>query len=52
MVGSAQAAEAIKVILSIGNLLVGKLVIIDIKTMQWQNFSVNKDPLCKVCESK
>ena len=52
MVGSAQAAEAIKVILSIGNLLVGKLVVIDIKTMQWQNFSINKDPLCKVCSSK
>ena len=52
MIGSAQAAEAIKVMLSIGNLLVGKLAVIDIKTMQWQNFSVNKDPACKVCSTK
>ncbi len=52
MIGSAQAAEAIKVMLSIGNLLVGKLAVINIKTMQWQNFSVNKDPACKVCSAK
>jgi molybdopterin/thiamine biosynthesis adenylyltransferase len=52
MIGSAQAAEAIKVMLSIGNLLIGKLVVVNIKTMQWQTFSVNKDPVCKVCSAK
>ena len=49
MIGTAQAAETIKILLSIGSPLVGKLATLDIKTMRWQTFIVKKDPHCEVC---
>jgi molybdopterin/thiamine biosynthesis adenylyltransferase len=52
MIGSAQAAEVIKILLSIGETLVGSLGILDIKSMKWQMFTVKKDPACKVCSEK
>ncbi|MCH9781721.1 HesA/MoeB/ThiF family protein [Methylophilaceae bacterium] len=52
MIGSAQAAEAIKILLSIGETLVGSLGTLNIKSMKWQMFTVKKDPACKVCSAK
>ncbi len=49
IIGSSQAAEAIKILLSIGDPLIGSLAILNIKTMGWQSFIVKKDPNCKVC---
>ncbi len=51
IVGSMQAAEAIKVIAGIGEPLVGRLQCLDALTMQWHQIRYRKDPGCAVCGS-
>jgi adenylyltransferase/sulfurtransferase len=49
IIGAIQAMEAIKVISNFGQPLVGKLLLLDAKTMQWKTFSLPKDPACPSC---
>jgi len=49
IIGSVQAAEAMKLILNIGKSLVGKLLILESKEMIWRNLKIIKDPHCPVC---
>jgi len=49
IVGAIQAMEAIKVISNLGQPLVGKLLLLDAKTMHWQTFSLPKDAQCPSC---
>ncbi|MCH8030117.1 MAG: molybdopterin-synthase adenylyltransferase MoeB [Candidatus Dadabacteria bacterium] len=49
IVGAMQAAEAIKLVLGKGNPLIGKLLIIDIMNMKFNEFTVKKDPKCPIC---
>lgn len=49
MIGTAQAAEAIKLLLNIGESLQGRLLLLDALGMQWRTISLKKDPACKVC---
>jgi molybdopterin-synthase adenylyltransferase len=49
IVGSMQAAEAIKVLLSIGRTLTGRLVMYDARLMHWHEVRVPRDPACPVC---
>jgi molybdopterin/thiamine biosynthesis adenylyltransferase len=49
MVGTTQAAEALKVLAGIGTSLVGRLVILDALAMEWRTIRLKKDPGCKVC---
>jgi len=49
IIGSIQALEAMKVVLKIGQSLVGKLLIFDGLTMQWQTMKLTKNPLCPSC---
>lgn len=49
IIGSAQAAEALKILLKIGNPLVGRLFTIDALTMIPRVISLPKDPLCLAC---
>jgi adenylyltransferase/sulfurtransferase len=49
VIGAMQAIEAIKVICSIGETLVGKLQIFDAKTMQWRTVKLRQDPQCPIC---
>jgi molybdopterin/thiamine biosynthesis adenylyltransferase len=49
IVGSMQAAEAIKVLAGIGEPLVGRLLSLDALTMQWHNVRFRRDPACLVC---
>jgi molybdopterin/thiamine biosynthesis adenylyltransferase/rhodanese-related sulfurtransferase len=49
IVGSIQALEALKVILGLGEPLVGKLMAYDSLEQSFRNFKVNRDPNCPAC---
>ncbi len=49
IIGSLQAMEAIKLILGIGEPLVGRLVIFDALEMSWREVRVPRNPDCPVC---
>ena len=49
IIGSVQATEAIKVILGLGESLVGRLLILDAQTMEWREIKLKKDLDCPVC---
>ncbi|HEY8739654.1 MAG TPA: molybdopterin-synthase adenylyltransferase MoeB [Candidatus Dormibacteraeota bacterium] len=48
-VGIIQATETVKLILGIGEPLVGRLLMYDALDMTFRNFKVRKDPNCPVC---
>lgn len=52
MVGSIQAAEAIKVLAGFGEPLVGRLLCVDALTMQWNTIRFKRDPACPVCHHR
>ncbi|WP_101759745.1 molybdopterin-synthase adenylyltransferase MoeB [Oceanicoccus sp. KOV_DT_Chl] len=49
MVGSMQALEVIKIISGFGQSLLGQLVLVDAKTMEWRRLTVTKSADCPVC---
>jgi len=49
IVGSAQAAEALKLIAGVGVSLAGRLLLLDALVMQWREVRVPRDPQCPVC---
>jgi adenylyltransferase/sulfurtransferase len=49
LIGTIQATEAIKVLLGLGETLVGKLLTIDVMTMSFRTLSIRKDPDCPAC---
>ncbi|MGB0467204.1 MAG: molybdopterin-synthase adenylyltransferase MoeB [Pontibacterium sp.] len=49
IIGSVQAMEALKVLASVGEPLVGKLLLLDGRTMDWRSLKLRKDPACPVC---
>jgi len=49
MIGATQAAEAMKVILNLGNSLTGRLLLLNAKDMIWKDITIKKDKACKVC---
>ncbi|CAM5213396.1 Molybdopterin/thiamine biosynthesis adenylyltransferase OS=Castellaniella defragrans OX=75697 GN=HNR28_001414 PE=4 SV=1 [Castellaniella defragrans] len=49
MVGSVQAAEAIKLMTGVGEPLVGRLLSVDALRMQWHAVRFRRDPACRVC---
>jgi len=49
IVGTLQAAETIKIILNIGNPLIGRLVHVDALNMRFREFELKKDPHCSLC---
>ena len=48
-VGSIQATEVVKVILDIGEPLVGRLLLIDALTMEFRSVRTRRDPACPLC---
>ncbi|RUM82397.1 MAG: molybdopterin-synthase adenylyltransferase MoeB [Candidatus Thioglobus sp.] len=52
MLGTMQALQAIKVVLNLGEQLVGKLMIIDALDLTFRAVKINKDVSCPVCCSK
>jgi adenylyltransferase/sulfurtransferase len=49
IIGSIQAAEALKVLGRVGQSLDGRLLILDALTMQWRQVRIPRDPHCAVC---
>ena len=49
IVGSMQAAEAMKLIMGIGKTLTGRLLLLDLMTMEFHNTRLPRDPSCPVC---
>jgi molybdopterin/thiamine biosynthesis adenylyltransferase len=49
IVGSIQAAEALKVLTGAGETLAGRLLLLDALTMQVRTIRLEKDPACLVC---
>lgn len=49
IIGSMQAAEAIKLLVQIGEPLVGRMLCLDALAMEWQTIRFRQDPACLVC---
>ena len=49
IIGSIQAAEAMKLIVGIGTPLVGRVLVLDALDMEWRTLKLRKDPQCPVC---
>lgn len=49
VVGAVQAAEAMKLVAGIGQPLVGRLLLLDGKAMEWTAIGVARNPCCPVC---
>lgn len=49
IIGTVQAAEALKLLGGIGKSLMGKLQLLDGLSMEWRQIRLKKDPACPVC---
>ena len=49
MIGTIQATETLKVLLNIGQTLMGRLMLLDAVAMEWRTIRLRKDPQCPVC---
>ena len=49
IIGSVQAAEALKLLMGVGQPLAGRLLLLDALSMQWRPVKLSKDVACKVC---
>lgn len=52
IIGTLQAAEALKLAAGIGQTLHGQLVMLDALTMRWHSVRVTRDPGCPVCAAR
>ena len=52
IVGSTQAAEALKLLAGVGESLAGRLLLLDALTMEWREVRVPRDPDCPVCRMR
>jgi molybdopterin/thiamine biosynthesis adenylyltransferase len=51
MIGTTQAAEAMKLLMGIGDSLQGRLLLLDVLAMDWRTIRLGKDAACPVCAS-
>ena len=49
IIGSMQAAEALKLIMGVGEPLTGRLLLLDALRMEWRSIRLRKDAACRVC---
>jgi adenylyltransferase/sulfurtransferase len=49
IVGTVQAAEALKLLIGCGTSLAGRLLLLDGLAMEWRQIAVPRDPTCRVC---
>lgn len=49
IIGTIQAAEALKVLADTGETLKGRLLLLDGLSMEWRSINIKKDPACPVC---
>jgi molybdopterin/thiamine biosynthesis adenylyltransferase len=51
LIGTMQAAEALKLLAGVGESLAGRLQMIDARSMQWSEMHLTRQPHCQVCGS-
>jgi molybdopterin/thiamine biosynthesis adenylyltransferase len=49
IIGTMQAAEALKLLAGVGTSLAGRLQMLDARTMEWNEVRMRRDPGCAVC---
>jgi molybdopterin/thiamine biosynthesis adenylyltransferase/rhodanese-related sulfurtransferase len=49
LLGTIQATEAIKMLLGLGDTLVGRLLLVDAMTMSFRTLEIRRDPACPAC---
>ncbi len=52
IIGTMQAAEALKIAGEFGRAFTGRLGLLDARTMQWNEIRVPRDPACPVCAQR
>lgn len=52
LVGTIQATEAIKLLLDVGESLVGRLLLLDALTMEFRTVRLQRDPQCPACGTR
>lgn len=52
IIGSVQAMEALKVLATLGEPLVGRLLLLDGRHMDWRTLKLRRDPECPCCGDK
>ena len=52
VVGAMQAAEAMKLVMGIGEPLAGRLLLLDGRAMEWSTVRVARNPSCPVCAKR
>lgn len=52
IIGTMQAAEALKLLAGIGESLANRLLLLDARTMEWTSIRTAKSPDCPVCAAK
>ncbi|MGY4830136.1 HesA/MoeB/ThiF family protein [Sphaerotilaceae bacterium SBD11-9] len=52
IVGSMQAAEALKLLTGTGSSLAGRLQMLDARTMEWSEIRTMRSPECSVCKAR
>ncbi len=49
MIGTTQAMETLKVLIGFGKPLVGRLLLLDAKNLEWRSLKLKRDPQCPTC---
>ena len=52
LIGTIQATEGIKLLLGVGEPLIGRLLLVDALTMKFRTVKLRKDPSCPVCGTR
>ena len=52
IIGSMQAAEALKLLAGVGSSLAGRLQMLDARTMEWTEIAMARTPACPVCAGR
>ncbi len=52
IIGTMQAAEALKLLAGVGSSLAGRLQMLDARSMEWTEIRVARNPTCSVCGSR
>jgi molybdopterin/thiamine biosynthesis adenylyltransferase len=52
VIGAVQAAEALKLLTGCGRPLVGRLLMLDGRGMEWTEMRAGRNPRCPVCQER
>ncbi len=52
VIGATQALETLKILIGFGKPLVGRLLLLDAKQLDWRAMKLRRDPACPVCSKR